>query len=101
MDSLKTMQSRDGWYDPRVLGVLGIESPSADGPAETGQIITVPLKELRPGLTLASPIFTRKGRMLVSAGTMVTATFLVRLNNYATTGGIREPIEVRLRTQQS
>jgi len=93
-ESIKTMEARKGWYDPAVLAVLGKEPTAAGGPAATGQVIAIPLSDLRPGLTLASPILTAKGRMLVSAGTAITDAFLVRLRKYATTSGIKEPIEV-------
>jgi response regulator RpfG family c-di-GMP phosphodiesterase len=93
-ESLKTMQSRGGRYDLDVLSVLGRESPSAAVQAETGQVVTVAFKDLGPGLTLASPILTTEGRTLVSAGTILTDAFLIRLRKYAATSGIKEPIEV-------
>jgi len=100
-ESLKTMQSRDGWYDPSVLSVLGRESTSAAAQAEAGQVIAIPLKDLRPGITLASPILTTKGRTLVSSRTVITDAFLIRLRKYAATGGIKEPIEVVIHRQPS
>ncbi|MBI5092304.1 MAG: response regulator [Candidatus Hydrogenedentes bacterium] len=98
-ESLKTMQSRDGWYDPGVLRTFGRESFSADVQLETIQIIAMPFKELRAGLTLASPILTSEGRMLVAAGTAITDAFLVRLRKFAVTSGIVEPIEVVIQSQ--
>lgn len=100
-ESLKTMQSRDGWYDPGVLSVLERESPCVAVQAEAGQVIAIPLKDLRPGITLASPILTTEGRTLVSSGTIITDAFLIRLRKYAATSGIREPIEVVIHRQPS
>ncbi len=98
-ESLKTMQSRDGRYDLDVLSVLGRESPSAVVQAESGQVVTVAFKDLGPGLTLASPILTVEGQTLVSAGTVLTDAFLIRLRKYAATSGIQEPIEVVIHRQ--
>lgn len=100
-ESLKTMQSREGWYDPAVLSVFGKESLPVAVQAEGAQVIAIPLKELEQGLTLASPILTSEGRMLVAAGTVITDAFLVRLRKYAATSGIKAPIQVVIYRQPS
>lgn len=102
-ESLNTMQSRDGWYDLGVLSALGRESttvgPLAQVQAEGCQAIAIHLKDLGPGVTLASPILTLEGRTLVTAGTAITEAFLVRLRKYAETNGIQEPFEIFIHSQ--
>jgi len=93
-ESLKTLQSRDGWYDPAVLSVFGMGALLVDDPADTDRILALPLKELKHGAALASPIRTADGHILVVAGAIITDALLVRLHKYAATTGVTEPIEV-------
>lgn len=101
METLETMRSRDGWYDPAVLDALGKEPPHPTvAQADEGKVIALPLKDLRPGLTLASPIVTSEGRKLVGAGQIISDAFMVHLRKVGETRGVREPIEVLIRGER-
>lgn len=53
--------------------------------------------DLSPGMLLEQDIVSTSGILLVSKGHEVTDTMLARLRNYASRGGVREPIRVRTR----
>ncbi len=94
--ALDQMQSRAGWYDPRVLDAafacfdIYLEAPTS---AKTsGRAIR--LKELTVGHVLLSNIQTREGALIVPAGTKVSPILLAKLRNFEQLSGIKEPIQV-------
>jgi len=94
--ALDQMQSRAGWYDPRVLDAafacfdIYLDAPTAAKTA--GHALR--LKELTVGHVLLSSIETREGALIVPAGTKVTAIILEKLRNFEQLSGIKEPIQV-------
>jgi response regulator RpfG family c-di-GMP phosphodiesterase len=95
LDALIQIRQRSGWYDVDLLqeihdmlkeGVL--ETESHDG------AVAVPLRELAEGHKLYSNVETRDGVLMIPAGHIITQTLLVRLQNFAKIGGIKEPIYV-------
>lgn len=93
--ALEVMQSREGWYDPRVLrtalaafGRHRITSEAVEG-------IHIRVKDLRADLVLVSDVRTLDGRLLMSAGHRISEPILARIKIYAGLVGIKEPIEVR------
>lgn len=96
-DCLREMRARDGWYNPAVLDAFGLELPAAAAAsASPAQIVQMPLRDLKAGLTLAEPILTRQGRKLVSTGTTISVPLLIRLRKYSEANNIQEPIGVRV-----
>ena len=93
-ESIKEMKAREGWYDPSILQVLERETAAVHAATASKEIVPVSLKNLRAGLTLASPIATAAGKILIAVGTQISEPLLVRLRKYAETNSIREPIEV-------
>ncbi len=93
-DCVKEMTAREGWYDPAILGLIGREPLEIDSASAARKVIALPLKELRAGLTLASAIETGAGRKLIEAGTVISEALLVRLEKYAQTNSVVEPISV-------
>ncbi len=100
-DCIAAMKDRAGWYDLTVLQAL--EGGQAKPPAAPvpKQVVSIPFKDLRVDMTLASAIETREGRKLIQGGTVISTALLIRLNNYATTARIREPIEVELHSDST
>ncbi len=95
IDCLREMRSREGWYNPIVLDAFGAEIPPAT-PSSTPQIVKIPMKDLKAGLTLAEPILTVQGRKLVATGATISEPLLIRLRKYAETNAIMEHINIQL-----
>ncbi len=92
-ESLKRMQERDGWYDPRVLKAVGrMDKPEAVE-AAAWRTVQVSLRDLRVGLKLVSDIMTVDGRKLVGTGTVISSALLIRIRKFAEAKGVIEPIE--------
>ena len=94
LDSFRTMKSRDGWYDPVVLSTFGNRYVALPNSEDRERCVMTSLSGLSEGATLASPICTIEGRMLVAAGRIISGTLLVSLRRYAGTNTIKEPIEL-------
>ena len=94
--ALEQMQSRAGFYDPRVLDAafasfdVYLESPSSA--KASGRAIT--LKELIAGQILTTNLETKDGLLIYPTGTKVTPMVLEKLRNFAKVSGIKEPIRV-------
>ena len=96
-NAIATLKQRTGWYDPMVLGkIVSCFFDSNEG-GETASLAVQSLRvgELKVDQVLASNIFTREGKLLLSAGQRLTDIHLQRLRNYAKLEGIREPIFVQ------
>ena len=78
------------WYDPSVLKALKhflvIENKHI--------VKQIPLALLRAGMLLFEDITTTRGQLLISRGQEVSPIMIKRLNNFANTTGIKEPIRV-------
>ncbi len=99
-ECIAEMQTREGWYDPTVLDALfGVDFSTPAVPTGQRKVLQIPLRELKVGFTLASPILGRQKGKLVGAGTVITEPLLIRLKKYAETSGICEPIEIEVANQ--
>lgn len=99
VESHNRMKAIEGLYDPVILSAFGKKCLVAATHGEKEQFVGISLKELTQGVRLASPIMTSEGRMLVSAGSIISNALLVRLRRYAANSGIKEPIEVLIHAQ--
>jgi response regulator RpfG family c-di-GMP phosphodiesterase len=89
--ALETMRSRKGIYDPKVLEKF---CELSGGARRTAEVRELKLVDLRPGMVLAEPVVTRAGNLLCARGNEVSPSLLVRLKNFASNAGIKEPIRV-------
>jgi DNA-binding response OmpR family regulator len=80
-----------GLYDPAVIRAL---RQAASDLQVGGQLREVKVEELRPGMRFEEDVVTVLGVTLVRKGDVVTEALQVRLNNFATSVGVVEPIRV-------
>ena len=99
-EALTTMKVRAGFYDLVALAAFGGKCLVPPGEEVQEQFVAVPLKEIREGLTLASPILTSEGQILVASGSVITAALLVRLQKYAINAQIKEPVDVLIHARK-
>jgi response regulator RpfG family c-di-GMP phosphodiesterase len=94
--ALARMQQCPGRYDPNVLNFVAtafdVFIPAASKESVAGR--TVLFKDLRVGHVLMSDVLTRDGTKIITAGAPVTSVLLARLRNFASLGGIQEPLLV-------
>ncbi|MFA6243298.1 MAG: HD domain-containing phosphohydrolase [Candidatus Hydrogenedentales bacterium] len=94
-DAINEMMGREGWYDLSVLSALSTCTLATMGSeAPLSRVVPISLNDLKPGLTLASPIMTVEGQKVLGAGTEISEALLIRLHKYAESAGVKEPIEV-------
>jgi len=84
---------RPGWYDPQLLEAL-VELVEED--SATAKAAALPAGRLIEGMVLEQDVETRQGVLVISRGSIVTESMLVRLRNWAEMDQIDEPIRVRL-----
>ncbi len=89
-DILRTLASRAGTYDPRILGVLDDLLVGID---EEGSR-PIRLIDIHPGMVVMQDIKTSSGTLLMARGNEITPSSLQRLFNFSSSAGIREPILV-------
>ena len=92
--ALAKMRACAGRYDPTVLEFVGsafdVFVPNAAKGNDAGRPVT--FKELRVGQVLMSDVLTQDDTKIVMAGTEITPVLLVKLRNFASLSGIKEPI---------
>ncbi|MDB6039799.1 MAG: Hydrogenase transcriptional regulatory protein hupR1 [Verrucomicrobiales bacterium] len=96
--AIDDMARREGSYDPELLQsclsfLLNVHTSKS--PIGTGSITKIMLRDLKPGVLLASDVKTRSDVLIIAAGAMVTPLLLERLRNFAQVAGIVEPLMVR------
>ncbi len=89
-DALKELKRREGWYDPKVLNAL----EAIWGVKKKYVIKEMSVDNLRAQMILAEDVKTINGQLLISRGQEVTLALKERLNNFAATAGVKEPIRV-------
>jgi hypothetical protein len=91
--ALDTMRGRRGRYDPELLelfaSILGSQGVDAD-------IVEIPIRMIRVGMTLLQDVRTHAGALLVARGHEATTSLVERFGNYAH-GYVCEPIRVSLK----
>jgi response regulator RpfG family c-di-GMP phosphodiesterase len=94
LEAIDYMKSRVAWYDQKVVAELEdllLEDYSVEFTAEPRPI---PLVDLRVGHLLAKGIFTADGLLVVPEGTVLRASHMEKMRNFARISGLREPIWV-------
>lgn len=94
LEAIEYMKSRVAWYDPKVVAEfedLLLEESSEEITEEPRPI---PLADLRVGHTLAKGICTADGLLVVPEGTVLRASHMEKMRNFARISGLREPIWV-------
>lgn len=89
--AITTMRSESGRYDPDVLDVLERVVTRGD---DANPIEQLPLSELRSGHVLAADLTTEDGVLLCGRGQEVTDRLLQRLENWARSQRVAEPVHV-------
>jgi response regulator RpfG family c-di-GMP phosphodiesterase len=88
--ALDTMRGRRGRYDPALLDLfassLGTQSVEDD-------IVEIPIRMVRVGMTFLQDVRTSTGALLVARGYEATPGLVERFRNYAP-GSVREPVRV-------
>jgi CheY-like chemotaxis protein len=80
-------------FDPRMLDALEGYSPA---PAEF-EVRRIPVRSLRPGMVLEKDVMSAAGGVLIlKAGTVLTDTWIQRLDNFSKTRGVDHSIGVRI-----
>lgn len=86
------LRAAPGKYPTALLDALQGYSPSR----VHFEVKRLPSPQLQPGMILEDDVVTEQGSlMVISKGTTLTATLIERVQNFARTRGVREPIQVR------
>ncbi|HTI72051.1 MAG TPA: HD domain-containing phosphohydrolase [Candidatus Limnocylindria bacterium] len=89
------MNSRNGWYDPRILEAALSDPENSAFPAPFfGTIRHLKLSEILTGMVLAEDVRTSNDMLIVKAKTQISSVLLQRLHNFAKISGIKEPLVV-------
>ncbi|MCD9187043.1 MAG: response regulator [Pyrinomonadaceae bacterium] len=87
------LESRDGWYD---AGVLKAFRQIIGDRVEEFVTSEISVLTLEPGMTLAEPLVSREGTLLLASGQEVTLSLITRLVNLASTKVIADKIRVNI-----
>ncbi|MEP6664076.1 MAG: HD domain-containing phosphohydrolase, partial [Verrucomicrobiota bacterium] len=94
--AIHELERRPDWYDPEIVDVLNVcfnlYYPKAG--EETAPPVALNFPNLRVGHLLRSDVETKNGVLIVSAGSVVSATLMQRLRNFSLLSGLQEPIYV-------
>jgi CheY-like chemotaxis protein len=85
------LRAAPGKYPTALLDSLKGYSPSR----VHFEVKRLPSAQLLPGMILDDDVVTENGLMVISKGTTLTVTLIERVQNFARTRGVREPIQVR------
>jgi|ERR1017187_6542435 HD-GYP domain-containing protein (c-di-GMP phosphodiesterase class II) len=85
-----TLRGRDGWYDPALVEALA-EVRNGERRCDIREL---PLAAVRPGMTLAQDVATKKGVLFLARGQEVTASVLEKLRNFSAGLAREESIRV-------
>jgi len=90
------LESRKGIYDPKLLKFIKdifipqeVENNLLNLPS-----YNITVNQLKAGYIVTAPIFLENGTRLLSAGTKLTETMILRLKNWAKINKLKEPIRV-------
>ena len=93
---LAALAPRRGTYGDQVVSALEASLRKLEN--EPSKVQSVLLAEVRAGMILMDDLQTTGGMLLASRGHEITAGFLSRVNNFARSAGVREPILVKIRS---
>jgi response regulator RpfG family c-di-GMP phosphodiesterase len=92
-EAIELLRSREGVYDPSLLGTLAeVVAPAIQAPATLRE---VRVAELRVGMVLVEDVYAQNGLLLVTRGHEVSVSLFERLRNFQRVG-VREPLVVRV-----
>jgi response regulator RpfG family c-di-GMP phosphodiesterase len=93
----ETMSARTGRYDPVLLKRCFKCFPDLLIPAVSSSrpVTPLPATDLRPGDIVASDLMTKGGVTLVSAGTILSAMMIARLENFRILHELQEPLLIQ------
>lgn len=74
-----TLRGRDGWYDPAIVEAYAEVRNSE----RRYEIRELPVAGVRPGMTLAQDIITKRGVLFLARGQEVTNSMLEKLKNFS------------------
>jgi response regulator RpfG family c-di-GMP phosphodiesterase len=96
--ALETLRGRRGWYDPRLLDVLG-EAPVPDGTATFMQaerpMLEMELRMVQEGMILEEDVRTPGGRVLIARGDKATYETIKRVKTTLDFSALRQVVRVR------
>jgi response regulator RpfG family c-di-GMP phosphodiesterase len=89
--TISALRADEGAYDPRVLQALVEfhDVPDSQGPPQD-----VDVDDLVPGMVVFDDVFTTDGVLLISRGTEVTDSLILRFENYANQKRVARRIRV-------
>jgi HD-GYP domain-containing protein (c-di-GMP phosphodiesterase class II) len=93
-DVITDMKAKLAWYDPAILEILEqviLEEHTEDVSHEPRRLS---IAELREGHMLSKGIFTVDGLLVVPEGTVVRASHMEKMRNFARLSGLKEPLWV-------
>ena len=96
-DAVFEMRDRKGAYCPDVIAAL----ESVANAESASQILDVMIRDLASNMVLADDIKTPDGTLVVSKGQAVTPSLRERLNNFARTRQLVEPVHVIVQSESS
>ncbi len=88
-------------YDPKLFVIFRDQVISAQEGEKTSSssyaspLVEIPYDQVKSGMVIMANVFDNKGRMLISAGTVVTEILKIRLANYCRLFGLDQPLVVR------
>ena len=91
--ALDTLRGRRGRYDPELLDLFASNLGSAGRDAE---VVEIPIRMVRVGMTFLQDVRTRAGALLVAYGHEATTSLVERFRNFGP-GSVREPVRVALK----
>ena len=96
-DAVRSMELRQGVYNPDVLQYLAASQDST----ERVRIVTLNFEEIVPGMIADEDILARNGAILIPRGQEISWAVIQSLNNFLEHLGIRNPIRVRIDETQN
>lgn len=99
--ALNKMTNQINEYDPELIKIFReqvIDNQGKEKAAVTtpeSALIEVNFDQVKSGMVIMAHVFDNKGRMLISAGTVVTEILKIRLANYCRLFGLDQPLLVR------
>ncbi len=97
--ALNKMINQASEYDPDLFKVFReqvLESPEGGKAVVPESALTeLSYEEIKSGMVIMANVFDNKGRLLISAGTVVTEILKIRLANYCRIYGLDQPLIVK------
>jgi len=95
-EAFRRLQLRAGCYDPKVLESVFVSFdvyfPAAAAPESSTPVMA---RNLAVGQILSADVETQAGLMLVKRGTEISPLLLEKLQNFAASGDLREPVMIQ------